>query len=237
VELEKARKEAQKLVGPGHEPVTQWLLPVTPRLKQALDFARMESRNLGHDYVGTEHVLLGILDTKPDSVGFQLLANLGIADRMRAEVLRRIPGESRKSPESVSYWPAKAAREIKVGSNSYRIVASGGDTGGAYAAVEAVISSPDGLGWRRHSREDISVYVLEGSIRLRVEERTLELGKGDFVRIPRGVGHEIQASGEPARIMLIATPAGIEQMIGEMGETPGNLREAALRYGVESEPL
>ncbi len=97
VELERARKEAIKLVGPGREPVTQWMLPVTPRTKQTLDLARMESRNMGHDYVGTEHLLLGI-STNRDSVGFQVLANLGISpERLRAEVVSRIPSVSRPS--------------------------------------------------------------------------------------------------------------------------------------------
>jgi quercetin dioxygenase-like cupin family protein len=232
--IERAREEAVKMVGPGHEPVTQWMLPVTPRVKQALDFARTEARTLGHDFVGTEHVLLGILDTAPDSVGWQLLVNLGItAERVRAEVLGRVPGAAPPGPQSISYWPAKAAREIKIGGNAYRIIASSSDTGGVYAAVEAVISSPDGLGMRRHTREDISAYVLEGSVRVLMAERTVEMGQGDFVRIPRGVGHEIQSTGERARVMLIATPAGIEKMIGEMGEAPEAMREVARRHGVE----
>jgi quercetin dioxygenase-like cupin family protein len=233
VDIERARQETQKLVGPGQAPVTQWMLPVTPRLKQSLDFARTESRKLGHDYVGTEHLLLGVLDTAPDSVATQLLVNLGIAaERVRTEVLRRIPSESRQGPQTISYWPAKAAREIKVGGNVYRIVADSGDTGGVYSAVEAVILSPDGLGMRRHSREDIFIYALEGSVRVRVEERTVEVGKGDFVRIPRGVLHEIQSSGEAARVILIATPGGIEKMVGEMGENPQAIVEVARRYGV-----
>jgi quercetin dioxygenase-like cupin family protein len=235
--IDRAREEVKRLVGPGIEPVTRWMLPITPRTKQALDFARTEARNLGHSYVGTEHLLLGVFDTAPDSVGSLLLVNMGIAaERVRAEVMRRVSGVGRAVPSPIAYWPASAAREIKVGGNRFRIIASGGDTGGAYAAMESLIESSDGLGLRRQSLEDISVYVLEGSVRVRVEERTVEMGKGDFVRIPRGVLHEIQRTNEMAaemaRVMLIATPAGMEKMIGEMGENPEGLREIALRYGV-----
>ncbi len=62
----------------------------------------------------------------------------------------------------------------------------------------------------------------------------IEMGKGDFVRIPRGVWHEIQFIGETARVMIVATPAGVEKMYGEMGETPEAVRDVAGRFGVES---
>ena len=42
-----------------------------------------------------------------------------------------------------------------------------------------------------------------------------------FPESRRGTPHEIQPAGEPARIMLIATPAGMEKMIGDLGRTPG----------------
>jgi mannose-6-phosphate isomerase-like protein (cupin superfamily) len=246
-EREWARQEASRLVGPGTADNMHVRLPLTPRARRAIEEARLAARNLGHDYLGTEHLLLGLLDG--EGVAAQIIANRGLtAAQVRAEILKRIPSAPGQSDAanpavgtvatgSFTYWPARAIHEIKIGENSYKIVATSGDTGAAYTSIEAVIASPDGLGCRTHTREDISLYVLDGSIRLRIGDRTVDVGKGDFARIPRGIPHEIQPTAQPARIMLIATPAGLEKLIGELARTPGidQQREAARRYGVTSE--
>jgi mannose-6-phosphate isomerase-like protein (cupin superfamily) len=237
IEREWARDEAVRLVGPGSAQAMHVRLPLTPRTRKAIDDARIAARNLGHDYLGTEHLLLGLLDG--EGVAAQIIADRGLTSaQIRAEILNRIPKTAAPaSSGSFTYWPASAIQEIRIGENSYKIVAASADTGAAYAAVEAVIASPDGLGSRTHTREDISVYVLDGSIRIRVGDRTVDVGKGDFSRIPRGTPHEIQPVGQPARIMLIATPAGMEKMIGELARTPGidDRREIAQRFGVTLE--
>jgi len=239
LDREWARQEAVRLVGPGTAPVQHERLPLTPRMRQAIDEGRLAARKLGHDYLGTEHLLLGLLDVP--GVGAQIIVNRGpTSQQVRAEILSRIPNAPPESapvqsaPGSITYWPSGATQEIKIGENAYKIIAGGGDTGAAYAAVEAVISAPDGLGSRTHSREDISLYVLEGSLALRVEDRTMNLGKGDFARIPRGTPHEVQPGAAAARVMLIATPGGIEKFFGELSrvaEIDGR-REVARRFGV-----
>lgn len=242
VEREWARDQAARLVGPGTAETMHVRLPLTPRARKAIDEARLAARNLGHDYLGTEHLLLGLLDG--EGVAAQIIANRGLtAAQVRAEILSRIPSVPPQSPASAAspgsfiYWPATAIQEIKIGDNVYRIIATGSDTAGAFSTVEAVIASPDGLGSRTHTREDISLYVLDGSIRLRIGDRSVDVAKGDFARIPRGTPHEIQPTDQPARIMLIATPAGIEKLIGELARTPAidNPREIARRYGVTPE--
>jgi mannose-6-phosphate isomerase-like protein (cupin superfamily) len=243
VDREWARKEAVRLVGPGTADAMHVRLPLTPRARKAIEDARLAARNLGHDYLGTEHLLLGLLDGDGVSVGAQIIADRGLTSaQVRAEILSRIPNAPAQSaapgsPGSFTYWPATAIQEIRIGENSYKIVAAAGDTGAAYAAVEAVIASPDGLGSRTHTREDISLYVLDGSVRLRVGDRMMDIGKGDFSRIPRGTPHEIQPAGQPARIMLIATPAGVEKLFAELSRTPGidDRREIARRFGVTLE--
>jgi quercetin dioxygenase-like cupin family protein len=242
IEREWAREQAARMVGPGSARAMHVRLPLTPRTRKAIDDARIAARNLGHDYLGTEHLLLGLLDG--EGVAAQIITNRGLTSaQIRAEVLKRIPNSSAQpgsttvAPGSFTYWPASAIQEIKIGNNSYKIIAAGGDTGAAYSAIETVIASPDGLGPRTHSREDISVYVLDGSIRLRVGDRTVVINKGDFSRIPRGTPHEIQPAGELARIMLIATPAGMEKMIGELAQSPGidRQQQIAHRFGVTLE--
>jgi mannose-6-phosphate isomerase-like protein (cupin superfamily) len=236
-EREWAREQAVRMVGPGSAQAMHVRLPLTPRTRKAIDDARIAARNLGHDYLGTEHLLLGLLDG--EGVAAQIIANRGLtSEQIRREILNRIPkAATPASSGSFIYWPASAIQEIRIGANCYKTIASAGDTAGVYSAVEAVIASPDGLGSRTHTREDISVYVLDGSIRIRVGDRTVDVGKGDFSRIPRGTSHEIQPAGQPARIMLIATPAGMEKLLGELAQTPGidDQREIAQRFGITLE--
>ena len=61
VDLRKIRLEVEKLVQSGPDMVTMGKLPQTPRAKKVIEYAMEEARNLNHNYVGTEHILLGLL--------------------------------------------------------------------------------------------------------------------------------------------------------------------------------
>jgi ATP-dependent Clp protease ATP-binding subunit ClpA len=61
VDLRKIRLEVEKLVQSGPEMVTIGKLPQTPRAKKVIEYSMEEARNLNHNYVGTEHILLGLL--------------------------------------------------------------------------------------------------------------------------------------------------------------------------------
>jgi ATP-dependent Clp protease ATP-binding subunit ClpC len=87
VDLRKVRLEVEKLVKSGPEMVTMGKLPHTPRAKRVIEYAIEEARNLNHNYVGTEHLLLGLL-REQDGVAAQVLMNLGLKlDDVREEVL------------------------------------------------------------------------------------------------------------------------------------------------------
>jgi ATP-dependent Clp protease ATP-binding subunit ClpC len=87
VDLRKVRLEVEKLVKSGPDMVTMGKLPQTPRAKKVIEFAIEEARNLNHNYVGTEHLLLGLL-REQDGVAAQVLMNLGIKlEEVREEVL------------------------------------------------------------------------------------------------------------------------------------------------------
>jgi ATP-dependent Clp protease ATP-binding subunit ClpC len=87
VDLHKVRMEVEKLVKPGPDMVTMGKLPQTPRAKKVIEYAIEEARNLNHNYVGTEHLLLGLL-REHDGVAAQVLMNLGLKlDEVRDEVL------------------------------------------------------------------------------------------------------------------------------------------------------
>ncbi len=87
VDLRKVRLEVEKLVKSGPDMATMGKLPQTPRAKKVIEFAIEEARNLNHNYVGTEHLLLGLL-REQDGVAAHVLMNLGIKlEEVREEVL------------------------------------------------------------------------------------------------------------------------------------------------------
>ena len=87
VSLENIRLEVEKLVQPG--PTTQIIgdIPFTPRAKKALELAAEEARSLGHNYIGTEHLLLGLI-REGEGIASQVLMNLGMdLNSVRNEVM------------------------------------------------------------------------------------------------------------------------------------------------------
>ncbi len=101
VDLRKVRLEVEKLVKSGPDMVTMGRLPQTPRAKKVIEYAIEEARNLNHNYVGTEHLLLGLL-REQDGVAAQVLMNLGLKlDEVREEVLNLL-GAGTEAEEATS---------------------------------------------------------------------------------------------------------------------------------------
>jgi ATP-dependent Clp protease ATP-binding subunit ClpC len=87
VDLRKIRLEVEKLVQSGPDMVTMGKLPQTPRAKKVIEYSMEEARILNHNYVGTEHILLGLL-REQEGVAAQVLMNLGLKlEEVREEVL------------------------------------------------------------------------------------------------------------------------------------------------------
>ena len=88
VDLEKIRIEVEKYVSsPGEAISASSSLPFTPKAKKVLELAMEEARNLEHNYIGTEHLLLGVL-REQDGMAAQVLLNLGVKlEDVRAELM------------------------------------------------------------------------------------------------------------------------------------------------------
>jgi ATP-dependent Clp protease ATP-binding subunit ClpC len=87
IDVEKVRREVEKLVAPAEKPGPSGPLPFTPQAKRVLELASEEARALGHPYIGTEHILLGLL-SEQDSVAAQVLLNLEVKlEDVRNEIL------------------------------------------------------------------------------------------------------------------------------------------------------
>jgi ATP-dependent Clp protease ATP-binding subunit ClpC len=119
IDLRKIRLEVEKLVQSGPDMVTMGKLPQTPRAKKVIEYAMEEARNLGHNYVGTEHILLGLL-REQEGVAAQVLMNLGLKlEDVREEVLNLLGhgmegGEgSERNPAGGGAQSAEAAKSSK----------------------------------------------------------------------------------------------------------------------------
>ncbi|MCA9231229.1 MAG: ATP-dependent Clp protease ATP-binding subunit [Planctomycetales bacterium] len=100
VDLRKIRLEVEKLVQSGPDMVTMGKLPQTPRAKKVIEYSMEEARHLNHNYVGTEHILLGLL-REQEGVAAQVLMNLGLKlEEVREEVLNLL-GHGLEGEESV----------------------------------------------------------------------------------------------------------------------------------------
>ncbi len=87
VDLRKVRLEVEKIVKSGPDMVTMGKLPQTPRAKKVIEYAIEEARALNHNYVGTEHLLLGLL-RENEGVAAQVMMSLGLKlEEVREEVL------------------------------------------------------------------------------------------------------------------------------------------------------
>src|SRR5215217_751766 len=90
LDLETVRAAVEKQVGTGQETKTQNSIPYTPRVKKVLALAGKEARTLNHSYVGTEHILLGLL-REGEGVAARVLKSLDIdIERTRNEILREL---------------------------------------------------------------------------------------------------------------------------------------------------
>ena len=92
VDLDQVREQVESIVGYGEEgPGAQ--APFTPRVSGVLQHALLEAEQLDHDYVGTEHLLLG-LTNETEGVAARVLRNLDVdPDAIRREIIERLPDE------------------------------------------------------------------------------------------------------------------------------------------------
>ncbi|MGI5939445.1 MAG: ATP-dependent Clp protease ATP-binding subunit [Thermoleophilia bacterium] len=112
VGLEEVRNEVTRIVGEGeHGPAGQ--IPFTPRAKKVLELALREALSLGHNYIGTEHILLGLV-RESEGVAARILAEMDVdADCVRQEVMRMLAGPARKQSRAAAEAGAGEGKERK----------------------------------------------------------------------------------------------------------------------------
>src|SRR5687768_3883334 len=109
LDLETVRMEVEKQVGTGPDQKMIGNIPYTPRVKKVLALAAKEAKALNHTYVGTEHILLGLL-REGDGVAARVLKNLDVdIEQTRQEILKELdPNFTSQEEQPASETPEKA---------------------------------------------------------------------------------------------------------------------------------
>ena len=103
VTLERARAQVERLVGASEE-VIEGQIPFTPRAKKVLELALREALSLGHNYIGTEHILLGIV-RENEGVAIRILLDFNAdPEKVRDEVIRMLSGPGSLPPARSEEW-------------------------------------------------------------------------------------------------------------------------------------
>ena len=147
ISLEAVRERVQGIIGEGDVAPTGHI-PFTPRAKKVLELSLREALQLGHNYIGTEHILLGLI-REGEGVGAHVLVNLGAdLSAVRQEVIQvlgGVPGSARHGAPFMT--PARMTRETpaaaKAGVEARRLAA--GSPVGSHHLLLALLQQHDSI--------------------------------------------------------------------------------------------
>ena len=98
ISLDAVREQVQEIIGQGQQ-APSGHIPFTPRAKKVLELSLREALQLGHNYIGTEHILLGLI-REGEGVAAQVLVKLGAdLNRVRQQVIQLLSGYQGKEPQ------------------------------------------------------------------------------------------------------------------------------------------
>lgn len=110
----------------------------------------------------------------------------------------------------------------------FRFLITSEDAGGSYTTMEATVPPEEGANPHFHADEEEQFYVLDGELTFEVDGRTIEVGTGDFLHVPRGVVHSFRNGDRQAKLLATFVPGtGIEWAFLGMG----TLMTAEAAYG------
>ena len=109
---------------------------------------------------------------------------------------------------------------LSVVGDTYRVVVTGEQTGGAFATIDMLIPPNGGPGPHAHASFHESFYVLDGEVVVKTKAETYTARKGAFVNIPLGgVVHDFKNESDTvAHLLCVVVPAGLEKFFQEIGK-------------------
>ncbi len=106
VSLDETRSQVEQIIGRGTQVPGSDHIPFTPRAKKVLELSLREALQLGHDYIGTEHLLLGLL-REGEGVAAQVIVRLGVdLSQVRSAVVHALEGSTETEPSQAEPRPA-----------------------------------------------------------------------------------------------------------------------------------
>jgi len=111
ITVEEVRAQVARIVGQGDE-VTTGQIPFTPRAKKVLELALREALSLGHNYIGTEHILLGLV-RENEGVAARILLDFDAdAEKIRNEIIRMLSGPGRRTQSGTPAGQEKKSSKL-----------------------------------------------------------------------------------------------------------------------------
>lgn len=151
----------------------------------------------------------------------------------------------------IRHVPITAGTAFQDGDDHGRVLVFGRDTGGLYGLMEYVAApqpalapdAPPHFGSHRHNAIEETFLVRSGRLRFLLDDEVLDLGPGDFVRVPPGARHGYaNLSGEPVELLVSFHPGGFEELFvrHRTDQIPppapmGFVQEAVARFNSEFE--
>ncbi len=109
ISLEAVRQQVEEIIGQGQQ-APSGHIPFTPRAKKVLELSLREALQLGHNYIGTEHILLGLI-REGEGVAAQVLVKLGAdLNRVRQQVIQLLSGYQARRPPPPAALPRAPPR-------------------------------------------------------------------------------------------------------------------------------
>lgn len=130
-----------------------------------------------------------------------------------------LPPDDHTRPAALVYPDAPQLRHIAIGIQTYTVLMSGEQTGGRYALIDMLVPAGAAAPPHRHDFEE-AFHILEGAIEVTIRGEPVTATAGQTINIPALAPHSWRhASGEPARILLLVAPAGLEEFFAQFGDT------------------
>ena len=115
--------------------------------------------------------------------------------------------------EPVLTGPGAGRTVTHGGGSSTELKIAGERSGGAWAVVEWRVRAGDDPPIHTHTREDETIYVLEGSITAYVGDQSIDVEAGSYAALPKDVPHGLTVRGDEARLLVTLEPAGAEYFL------------------------
>jgi ATP-dependent Clp protease ATP-binding subunit ClpC len=228
ISLGAVRHQVEEVIGQGQQEPAQ-KIPFTPRAKKVLELSRREALAMGHNYVGTEHILLGLL-REGGGVAAQVLVGLGVdLNGVRQQVIRLLhghQGEDEPAGGRAGRRPGKAARRQR------------GLLAEILGRVESIEAQLSALGQRVGTGPDMG--DLDQQIARARREKEAAAGAEDYERAAELRNRERQLLADrttrqqewaSAHLDLAALAAELHQL----GEEAGRLRDLLRGQGIDPE--